>query len=214
MFVIYQLIALMFNIYTSYFHDMNILRQQELNTCLQKNIDNKLINKIYLLLDQPLTKDETNFSEKIVPIYLRSRPLYNTIFDLMTIYQGQDDYGAIANSDIYFDETIKEVYKYNHNICLALTRYEVENTGIRFLNRKDSQDVWIVKGKPKAVKGDFGMGIPGCDNAIAWRFEQAGYHVINPSFTIKTYHLHSSQKRNYDVNSKVPFPYKLIMPSV
>ena len=211
--VIFLHIALMFNLYTSYFHDSDPRRQQELNTCLQKNIDNKLINKIYLLLDQPLTTSETKYSDKIVPIYLRSRPLYNTIFDLMRTHQNDEDFGAIANSDIYFDETIKEVFKYGSNICLALTRYEVEKTGIRFLNRKDSQDVWIVKGKPRAVKGDFGMGVPGCDNAIAWRFEQAGYVVINPSQTIRTYHLHQSNKRNYDVNTKVPLPYKLIMPS-
>lgn len=200
----------MINLFTSYFRSDNAFRQNELDMCLNKNIACKEIDRIYLLCDQPT---EVPSHPKITPIYIRHRPTYDVMFSFVNSYTGDQDYNVIANSDIYFDETLKLVNQYNPNYCLALTRWEVEKTGIRFLNRRDSQDVWIFKGKARDVKGDFGLGVPGCDNAIAFRFEQAGYKVINPSRTIKTYHLHQSGVRTYNVNVKVPQPYKLIEPS-
>lgn len=204
----------MFNLFTSYFHDGNAARQEELREVLQRNIELKAIDRIYLLMDQPIEKCvAVPCHKKITHIYLRSRPYYNTLFHLIGEVSSDDCWNCIANSDIYFDETIRLCPRYGTNVCLALTRYEVKANGVEFLNRKDSQDCWIFRGKPRGIKGDFVMGIPGCDNAIAWRFEQAGYRVINPSLTIRTYHLHRTNKRNYDVNNKVPQPYKLIPPT-
>jgi hypothetical protein len=86
-------------------------------------------------------------------------------------------------------------------------------------DRADSQDTWIFKGGVNQVSGaDFTMGIAGCDNAIAHLLEQHGYNVINPSRTIKTYHLHLTNIRNYtDISGnaiqRIQPPYKLINPT-
>ena len=44
---------------------------------------------------------------------------------------------------------------------------------------------------------DFNLGIPGCDNRIAWELYRAGYKLINPASKIKSYHYHPSDLHNY-----------------
>ena len=56
-----------------------------------------------------------------------------------------------------------------------------------------------------------------CDNRLAHDIQSHGYNVINPSHTIKTYHLHNSNIRNYlnDRNEpieRIPQPYLLVNP--
>lgn len=58
-----------------------------------------------------------------------------------------------------------------------------------------------------------GIVVHNCDNAIADRLYRAGYEVLNPSKTIKTYHLHQSGVRHYNTEYKVPQPYKLLHPT-
>jgi len=62
--------------------------------------------------------------------------------------------------------------------------------------------------------GDYFIGCVGCDNRIAWEFEQAGYQVSNPSKTIRCHHLHASGIRAVVDRSKwlVPPPYKVLEP--
>ena len=40
------------------------------------------------------------------------------------------------------------------------------------------------------------MGVPACDNRFAYELTKSGYNVLNPAYTIKSYHLHFSN-RNY-----------------
>ena len=102
-------------------------------------------------------------------------------------------------------------YSSRRPICISLTRWET-SPNLFFLNRRDSQDCWIFKGKINHIQSDFFTGIPGCDNAIADRIARAGYDIINPSRTIKSYHVHKSSERNYG-NQKVPMPYKFLQPT-
>lgn len=204
----------MFNLFVSYFNSSDPKRQLEIDTCLAKNNALGLIKAIYVLTEEPIDLSKFN-SDKIKPILIKSRPNYNNLFELVRQYTSANDWNIISNSDIYFDESAIFVNKYRSNkkLCFALCRWEVVGKTINFLNRKDSQDCWIFKGHPTNVNGDFNLGVAGCDNAIADRFWKAGYDVINPSKTIKTYHLHESQTRTYDPNVKVPQPYKLLTPT-
>lgn len=202
----------MINLYTSYYIDPSPARQAELDECLHQNILNNHINKIFLLLEYPIVNEQFN-SGKINIIYIKGRPEYNTFFEIINENTSQDDWNIIANSDIFFDHTIDHLNKYDHSNVIVLCRWDVFPNGlIKFLNSRDSQDSWIVKGKIENVNGNFYLGKAGCDNAIADRFNRAGYKVINPSKTIKTYHLHNSGVRSYNPNDRVPQPYYLIPP--
>lgn len=208
--VTFQLIILMFNLFVSHYRDSSPVRQKELDQALINNLNCEKIDKVYLFLEGDCNLKALPNNQKIIPINLRARPYYDTIFMVMRDVSGPDDVNILLNSDIYVDETIAHADKYDHNVALCLTRYDVHPDRITFFNRADSQDCWIIKGKPKMITADFYMGIPGCDNALAARLHKVGYHVINPSLTIKTYHLHRSGKRNYSPNDKVPMPYKFL----
>lgn len=198
----------MINLYTSYFISEDKKRQSEIDLCLKKNIENDLIKTIYLIIEEPI---EFNIP-KIKTVLIKGRPTYNVFFDLINQNTTENEWNIISNTDIYFDNTLHLLKKYSKSYCLALTRYEVTQTGIRFLNLKDSQDCWIFKGNIRKIEGDFTLGTAGCDNAIANRIWKSGYQVINPSKSIKSYHVHTSQHRTYDVNAKVPQPYLLLNP--
>lgn len=117
----------------------------------------------------------------------------------------------VANSDIYF-ESLPVLPKSNQ--VFALTRYEVKKNGpIIFVNRSDCQDSWLFRGKIQIPKfADFWPGLPGCDNRIAAELKAIGYDILNPSLTIKTFHLHEGDK-SYDGSRKVNRPYHFIKPT-
>lgn len=199
----------MTNLFTSYFLVDEPARQKELDKCLLNNLSNELIDNVYLILEYPIAYDHFN-SEKIKAFYIKSRPTYETFFQFINIRSKDEDINIVANSDIYFDSTIQEAVKMRANECYALTRWE----GNEFLNRVDSQDAWIFKGKVKTVRGDFSLGIPGCDNRIAYEINKAGYKVSNPSKTIKSYHIHDSGVRDYKPGRDVVQPPYLTLQPV
>lgn len=198
------------NLWTSYFVSENQLRQNEINFCLQKNIENNIIKTIYLICEEPIEQSHP----KVKCILIKGRPTYNVFFHLINQYSEPEEWNIISNSDIYFDHTLIHLNKYSNACAIALTRWEVLQSGIKFLNRADSQDCWMLKGKLRKINGDFQLGKAGCDNAIANRLKMTGYQVINPSKTIKSYHVHNSNVRTYSVNERVAQPYLILNPTI
>ncbi len=207
----------MINLFIPYYEDSVSERRIEINACLVNNISNKLIGAIYLIIDDALLmsslQKQIHPSNKVKLIFVHERPTYSTMFEVINGITSSEDWNILINSDIYLDETIRYIHDFSSDCFLALSRWDVDKQGnsVHF-NRWDSQDTWAFKGKCKNIKADFFQGIAGCDNAIADRAEVAGYRVVNPSKTIKTYHLHNSGVRNYNPQNRVPKPYKLITP--
>jgi hypothetical protein len=55
------------------------------------------------------------------------------------------------------------------------------------------------------------MGIPGCDNRIAYELNRAGYRLCNPATKVQSIHYHESDIHNYNHETpKVPRPYLYI----
>ena len=183
----------MIRLFYNYYEDKNPARKREINMCLQRNLSNKFINTIIIESDQKLS--------------------YNYFFQQINKITTPDDINIICNSDIFFDDTIALASNIKEKEVYALTRWDWknENSSI-FFNRADSQDVWIVRGKVENVYGDFTLGIRGCDNRIAHEFHKAGYNVLNPSRSIKTYHVHNSAVRNYTFKDVVQPPYLTVEP--
>ena len=83
--------------------------------------------------------------------------------------------------------------------------------------RNDSQDTWIFHSKflpsdNQIIRTNFLLGKAGCDNAIAYLFNDFGFIVFNEPYVIRTYHYHLSQIRNYTAIDKINPPYLLIKP--
>lgn len=222
------------NLYVNFYVDKNPIRQKELEECLKKNIQNKYIDKITVILSASHIQYFNDFNSKISVdgakskteiklVTYESRPTYNDYFLITRNDSAQDDLNIISNTDIFFDETLKKVkdFHWKNKYCLALSRWDTidfTEKGARLFNRADSQDVWIIKGSiPHIQDADFTLGVAGCDNKIAWLLNNSGYEVINPSKEIKTYHLHLSDIRNYIVNNyieRIPPPYLQVHPSM
>ena len=191
------------NLYINYFRHNNIQRQNEFDHCLIKNIKNSFINNILILSKE---KFDIFNDQKIKFIQIEKRPTYNYFFKIINKNIQKNDINIIANLDIFFDNTLSYVSKIKNNECFALTRWDITKEKIKFLNKGCSQDTWIFKNKIKKIKGDFYLGRMGCDNKIAYEIQRAKYKIINPSRTIKIYHLHQIKyTRNYE-NKKVLHP--------
>lgn len=197
----------MTNLYISLYDEPNPERFAELMICLNINIKNKNIDRIIIFAETSLALD----FEKVQVIKLQNRVKFNNIFMFVNIISGADDINIIANSDIYFTDFPKLP---EHHECFALTRYDILQGISTFFNRRDSQDVWIMRGPIKQIDAPFFLGQGGCDNSLAFLLRQAGYNVSNPSLTIRTYHLHETQKRNWHLQPLIPEPYLLLDPHI
>lgn len=206
------------NLFINLYRDKNPVRQKELEKCLSLNLLNKKIQTIYCIIERDFDAFDLIGNEKVALIKMNERPTYKDYFNLINVYASENTVSAIANSDIYFDAAgVQLIEDYlQHNECYALSRWDVlPNGSTRHYIRPDSQDVWGFRGKIKPVQGaDFRQSLAGCDNAIAYYLERAGYEIKNPSKTIKTYHIHNSNIRNYTAKDRVPPPYKLIHPHI
>lgn len=187
----------MINLFTNYYKGTNPVRQKEIDLCLYHNLSNRFLNTMVLNCQDRLT--------------------FKFFFDKINKITSENDINIVANSDIYFDEGVQLVSTISPIQCYALSRWDVLSDGsVKHFNRPDSQDTWVFRGKIKAdVQADFNMGFRGCDNRLAHELKRAGYDVINPSITIKSYHVQNSNIRNYNLSKYflVPGPYHTIKPT-
>lgn len=197
------------NLYVSLYPEKNIERVNELVECLKRN--SKVFDTIFVLAEE---SERINFIPKelsnIVLLPVTVRPTFRTFFNAVNNITKEDDINVVANSDVYFEELI---HFPKINECYALCRYEVKKNGpTMFLNRFDSQDAWLFKSSIRMPRfADFHMGIGGCDNRLAAELLNCGYTILNPSLTIKIFHLHEGAK-SYDGSQKVQRPYHFLPP--
>tara|TARA_R110000744_G_scaffold22946_1_gene58337 strand:- start:301 stop:954 length:654 start_codon:yes stop_codon:yes gene_type:complete len=184
---------------TEYFKSDLEERNNEIITCIKNNVKSGLFNKIILLNESDIL-DVEGVSNEITG----QRLTYKYAFEYANEYF-PNEILVLTNNDMFFDSTLLKLENYNiNNKCLALMRYEIVNNASscdiqsRPKHISNSQDSWILKTPIKVPKkSDFHLGIPGCDNYIAHLLSEEGYQVSNPSFDIKSYHLHMTNKRNY-----------------
>lgn len=192
------------NLHTIFWDSKNDERNNEIIDSFNKNISLNIFDKIFIYLEQDTDKLNHIKNSKIKIIHLYTRPTYQLIFDTSNILTNSDEINILSNSDIIFDKTIKLCKTIKNNYFYCITRYELDNK--LFWNPKEddniskeftySQDTWIWLGECKIKHSNFNLGIPGCDNKIAFDAFTVGYKLLNPCYDIKTYHNHKSDIRN------------------
>ena len=212
------------NIFYQFFINKDNERNNELRFCLKQNVLNKYITKIYLLNERIYTDTELGISSnKIIQINIKERIFFKNVFDFIQKFNIYG-YNIIINSDIFFDNTISNLFKSDIHInkkMYALVRYEydgydIKNSKILQING-DSQDTWILHSNfnilPEQTEiFNFKFGVPGCDNKIVYLMTTLGYSILNDPLFIKSYHYHNTNIRNYNNKDKVKSPYTLILP--
>jgi len=216
-----------------FFVHKDVNRHKELQLALKMNVQNPLISKIYLLNERIYTKDELGLeSKKIKQIVLGKRLTFKNVFDFI---QGDNlnGYCVTCNADIFLDGSLENLYKSGidkQKTVYAQLRFDcIPGKSIGHSKifcstykepRADSQDTWILHSNFNLTKGErklfnFNYGMRGCDNKITYLFYLLGYNVINQPHLIKTYHLHNTAIRGYDINSPMLHgPYLQIGPYI
>jgi len=196
-------------------------RQQEIDYCLEQNINNPFIHKIYLLNEKeysnPLFK-----SKKIEQIIINDRLKYSYAIEFAN-KNCKDDIVIIANNDIYFDETLLILDHLDEkeyiDKLIVLTRYE-RNEDNEILSQDKiphyyskhyktffksqriwSHDAWIFKGKMQYFPCDFYLGVHGCEGAFITQLKKnTNIKVQNGYPYIKAIHYHLSKFRTTNIN--------------
>lgn len=188
------------NLITQYYIPKESIRLKEILNCIKANIKNKFIDNIYLLHDNE--EDFIIRHEKIKYINVNTRLKYQTCIDFIN-KNNISGYVVIANSDIFFDKTIKIIFKLNlhlEKIFICLSRHEIFFKTI-FSNA--SQDSWFFHTNfiPKNNDYNYTLGYPGCDHCFAYKLYKENFKLVNIPYDLKSYHLHKSKERNYSINT-------------
>lgn len=224
-------------LFTTFYPENNKERLAELEACIRVN--QYLFDNVVIVIDQADTDWIINklvfFSVNTFLIPVEGRPCFNDFFEAIhNNWFCHDRINFIANTDIFFDD--KEIDKIvghlskisegsSCKVCFALSRwdapgiYQKENATL--FDRADSQDTWVFYGDPEfRTKRNIEIGIPGCDNALAHElFITGGFNVMNPSRSLKTFHLHNTGIRNYidennNLKKRIDPPYQLFKPTI
>jgi len=223
-------------IVTQFFIHKNEKRTKEIKYCLQKNCENASVDTIYLLNERIYTQEELGVSEthmsKIIQKNIDKRIHFH---DILNAIETETIQGivVIMNSDIMVDDSIEKLRYTNifnnpeQKSMITLLRYEYENNYVPFDTncneskifgpRPDSQDTWIIHSRqniPKEYREwfDIPFGKPGCDNKFVFLFRFFNYTIYNDPLSIKTYHYHKTNLRDYNVNDRIPPIYECICP--
>jgi hypothetical protein len=201
-----------------WFQPSKLKRERELKKCLQKNIENPYIDKILLL-----NEDEYPMLPKHEKLQIKRIDHRLRYWDVMEAIQTQcppDTLIAFANLDIYFDETVRQLWSVRmEDRFLSLLRWDEQEDPtkepILFGPRPDSQDSWIVLSTSLQQRTlvetdfDFEFGRAGCDNAINLSMLKNKFVVCNPAYSLKTVHVHQSGLRTYNPKDCIDKPMYL-----
>lgn len=202
---------------SDYYISKNKHRQDEYDYCINKVLENDRITKVVYFVQEEVKHEH----EKIIFVKTEKRPTYEDFFNYFN-KNHKDEIIILSNLDIYFDETLDIIDSIDlNNSMLALTRYDLKNNEWVLFNENNvaqaSQDTWVFKTPVDTynMSCNFTLGIPGCDNKIAFEFHKLGYNVINNSLSIKTYHKHESNHRTWRLEKIKPVrgPYHYIKPT-
>jgi len=198
---------------TGLYEDADPRRTAELLECLRRNLENEHLEEIHLFAEESLeverfVRDYPVLAAPRVRLFERGRRVkYADLF----AHANEHLRGRrviIANADIYFDETLARLE--GHDLAgrlLCLSRWDVQPDGsVRFFDHPSSQDAWVFQAPIREFACDFHLGLPGCDNRLAWEAERAGLALSNPSRTLRACHLHLSGVRRYSEGQRLHGP--------
>lgn len=198
------------NLLVSYYKDKNEDRQKEIDFCLKLNCANKLFLKIIIINETLKDIDFIDREDKrIIIINYNNRLKFNDFFKYANQYSNEDTINILINSDIIIGENFNKLIDDSiinmNNKILFLSRYDVEKNNEYKINIDyGSFDTFIWKGIIKYTGiGNYFMGIGCCDVKLAHEFYLNKYLLKNPSIDLKTYHIHFSNIRNYNIFSNL-----------
>lgn len=190
-------------LFVPYFEPPEPERRREVDAALAENLAHPAIGHVVLMADEPVTAalDPARATVAALP----ARPTYRD-WARLSLERCPDGLSVLANADIHFDGSLPAlgaIFEADAEAFVALSRYDPGSDGlVPHPNPHWSQDVWAFR--PGAAPNphrdaalDFPLGVPRCDNKVAYVFAMHGHRVHNPFFEVRAIHLHASQLRGY-----------------
>lgn len=166
-------------------------RNKEFAYCLERNITNPRITSVAVCIEEAELEgaDPRNAllkHSKVSVVRLGRRAVMS---DHIKILSGKPGLKCFANSDIYFDHTLGQLdgLKLGKTV-LMLTRADHLRDNLLY-----GTDAWMFESPPE-VEANIRLGYLGCDGKFFKMLHDAGYPVLNPSFTVRTQHLHKVRR--------------------
>lgn len=200
---------------TGFYQDPNAERQRELLECLGRNVDNPWIGQVDVFVEYAADLRALRSaypllaSPKVRLVAAGRRATFRDYFQHESLERTHRRV-IIANADIFFDHTLARLSGYDlSGRLLCLSRWDVGKDGVpRFYDYAGSQDAWFFKAPIREFPCDFHLGVPGCDNRLAWEAGEAGLTLSNPGRSVRAFHLHLSGVRRYTQRQSLPGPTK------
>lgn len=178
-------------------------RYAELLYCLDQNLQSGLFARIVLMVDDD-TEPPRN-DPRLTILRLNHRPSYlDWVRAAREICPGH--VAVLMNSDIYAHASLSRllsIFEADNQAFIALSRFEKIGDDLKpHPSPHWSQDCWaFMPGSAESEPHDDGLniplGVPRCDNKIAYRFSIQGYTVFNPFPYVKIVHVHETGRRYY-----------------
>ena len=217
----------MINLITSFYISNDVLRQVELITSLQNNLNSIYIKKIHLFLDKNEDTDYINSlpyeqQSKINIISIGKQPLYSDLFEYANTLP--NEYCMIANGDIWISSILNKDYlmfflSKNNNIY-SLTRYEIDEMPLLIDKIQNSYDAFIFKSQlnPQILSYiKHKQNIWGSENKVISILQKFKYNLYNPCYQFKIIHQHDMTRINRIENNRTSISYrqkKLVFPCI
>ncbi len=210
---------------TQFYRPDKTRREREIKKCLEMNIASSVIDKVVLLNEKDFSSSfPADPQGKIEQHVVGKRLTYAMVIQWFQTHAPKNTICVFANSDIFVDDSWKTLWTVDlSDKFLSLLRYDVQEDGSQsklFGPRPDSQDTWVFLSDSIQQRQfnwadlEFPFGKAGCDNAINVEMLRKKFLIINPAYTVRTHHLHTSAIRTYDPTDIVDKPmYFYVEPS-
>jgi hypothetical protein len=167
------------------------------NSCLILTLDHKILNE---------NKEFVNAENLKIGDYVCCKGNMN----------GNTTNDTLQNLEIC---TKEEHAKLHSNNIINHIQYIQKNKIIRIEKHNEVMTYDISVESPNNNFSANNIIVHNCDNSIAHLLSVAGYEVKNPSRTLKTFHFHITNIRNYtnisgQAINVIPPPYKLLPPTL
>jgi FkbM family methyltransferase len=200
---------------TAFYADPDPNRCGELLECLKRNLEHTQFEEVHVFVEDASAHELLHrwfaAAPKLRLLQQGRRATYRDLFaHANTLPRGR--IVIIANADIFFDESLARLN--GHELSgrlLCLSRWDVRPDGsVAFFDHSASQDAWIFQTPIRKFPCDFHLGVPGCDNRLAWEAGHAGLQVSNPGRSVRANHLHLSGVRRYSERQRLAGPTSVV----
>lgn len=186
-------------LYVGFYKDSSPERNEENLACLKANAANPHIDEIWLFVEKP--EDFQHLATDKIRI-TRSRTRWCTYFDFISHAnrESEDFLLLIANTDIYFDETL-EIAKSSikRGELVVMGRRDIRPDGTAYITEHlESSDAWLMAAPVIDFPCEYRLGTVGCESTFLGSAQSAGLRLRPATMSVNAYHLHITQKRNID----------------